>query len=126
MDNQPQGTGGRDKKIDLYQKISINVQSAELPGVLRLLSSQTGFQFSAGPAVDTAAAVTINEDNQTLDQVLKDILIPRNLYYEVNNGHKTGKGADEKSDKILQPEKYERRKAAAVNAGGRAHKGPVC
>jgi type II secretory pathway component GspD/PulD (secretin) len=86
MDNQPQGTGGRDKKLDLYQKISINVQSAELPGVLRLLSSQTGFQFSAGPAVDTAAAVTINEDNQTLEQVLKDILIPRNLYYEVNNG----------------------------------------
>jgi type II secretory pathway component GspD/PulD (secretin) len=102
VDNQQLSAKAPKKKLDLYQKISINIQSAELAGVLRLLASQTGFEFSAGPAVGTAAVVTIKEDNQTLDQVLKDILIPRNLYYEVNNDViKVGDVAELKASKGL-------------------------
>ncbi len=102
VDNQQQSMKKPKKKLDLDQKISINIQSAELPGVLRLLSSQTGFEFSAGPAVATAPNVTIKEENQTLEQVLKDILIPRGLYYEINNDViKVGDVAGLKASKAL-------------------------
>lgn len=102
VDNQRQSMKKPKKKLDLNQKISVNIQSAELPGVLRLLSSQTGFEFSAGPAVATAPNVTIKEENQTLEQVLKDILIPRGLYYEINNDViKVGDVAGLKASKAL-------------------------
>jgi len=86
IDN-PENYGKRPrKKLDLYQRISINIQDANLPGVLRLLSTQTGFEFSVSPAVATAKPVTIRHDEQPLDQVLRDILIPQGLFYEVDEG----------------------------------------
>jgi type II secretory pathway component GspD/PulD (secretin) len=78
------GTGKKLKRrLDLYQKISLNIQDAGLPGLLRLLSTQTGFEFSVSPMVSASTPVTIREDDQTLDQILRDILIPQGLFYEV-------------------------------------------
>ncbi|MCE5301459.1 MAG: AMIN domain-containing protein, partial [Spirochaetia bacterium] len=74
------------KKLDLYQKISLNVQDASLTGILRLLSTQTGFEFSVSPSVTKATPITIREDDKTLNRVLKDILMPQNLYFEVVDG----------------------------------------
>lgn len=90
------------KKLDLYQKISINIQDASLPGVLRLLSTQSGFEFAVSPSVTNARPVTIREDDQTLDQVLRDILIPQDMFYEINdNIIKIGSIAEIKAAKKL-------------------------
>jgi type II secretory pathway component GspD/PulD (secretin) len=92
------------KKLDLYQKISINIQDANLPGVLRLLSTQTGFEFSISPLVNAATPITIREDEQTLDQVLRDILVPQQLFYEVEeNIIKVGSISELKAAKALRP-----------------------
>src|SRR6056297_212401 len=71
------------KKLNLKEKISLNLQGAELPAVLRLIAAQTGFEFSASPSVANAGEVTMNLQDKTLGKVLNDILIPRNLFYEV-------------------------------------------
>jgi type II secretory pathway component GspD/PulD (secretin) len=92
------------KKLDLNQRLSINVQDASLPGVLRLLSAQTGFEFSISPSVSSAAAVTIREEDRPLYQILRDVLIPRQLYYEIqNNIIKVGSVAELKGAKALRP-----------------------
>jgi type IV pilus assembly protein PilQ len=91
------------KKLDLYQKISLNIQDASLPGVLRLLSTQTGFEFAVSPSVSIARPVTIREEEQTLDQVLRDILIPQGMFYEVNeNMIKVGNITEIKTEKQLR------------------------
>lgn len=105
IDVENSGASGKlpKKKLDLYQKISINIQDANLPGVLRLLSTQSGFEFAVSPSVSMAKGVTIREDDQTLDQVLRDILIPQNLFYEVNDGIiKVGNISELKSAKQLR------------------------
>ncbi|MBP7792636.1 MAG: AMIN domain-containing protein [Candidatus Goldbacteria bacterium] len=92
------------KKLDLNQRLSINVQDASLPSVLRLLSAQTGFEFSISPSVSTAASVTIREEDRPLYQILRDVLIPRQLYYEIqNNIIKVGSVSELKSAKALRP-----------------------
>lgn len=92
------------KKLDLYQRLSINVQDASLTSVLRLLSAQTGFEFSISPSVSTVSTVTIRVEDQPLYQVLRDILIPRQLYYEIeNNIIKVGTINELKSAKALKP-----------------------
>lgn len=92
------------KKLDLYQRLSINIQDATLPGVLRLLSTQTGFEFSISPSVSTASTVTIRVEDQPLYQILRDILIPRQLYYEIeNNIIKVGSVTELRSAKALKP-----------------------
>jgi type II secretory pathway component GspD/PulD (secretin) len=92
------------KHLDLYQKISINIQDAALNGVLRLLSTQTGFEFATSPSTTAATPVTIREDEQTLDKVLKDILIPQNFYYELSDGIiRIGSVQELKAAKLLRP-----------------------
>lgn len=92
------------KKLDLYQRLSINIQDASIPSVLRLLSTQTGFEFSISPSVSTAPSVTIKLDDQPLYQILRDILIPRQLYYEIqNNIIKVGSVTELKNAKALRP-----------------------
>ncbi|MCX7698975.1 MAG: hypothetical protein N2114_05870, partial [Candidatus Goldbacteria bacterium] len=92
------------KRLDLNQRLSINVQDASLPSVLRLLSTQTGFEFSISPSVTTASTVTIRVEDQPLYQILRDILIPRQLYYEIeNNIIKVGSVIELKSAKALRP-----------------------
>ncbi|HDQ26547.1 MAG TPA: hypothetical protein ENN43_07375 [bacterium] len=92
------------RKLDLYQKISLNVQSATLPGLLRLISTQTGFEFSVSPSVAAASPVTIRYDDQTLERVLREILIPGGFYYEVSDGIiKIGTVAELKAAKNLRP-----------------------
>lgn len=73
------------KQLNLSQKLSINVQDATVPGVLRLLSTQTGFEFTINPSVNNAKPVTTRQDDQTLDTILREILIPQGLFYEVRN-----------------------------------------
>ncbi|MCX8092788.1 MAG: hypothetical protein N3E50_01315, partial [Candidatus Goldbacteria bacterium] len=92
------------KKLDLNQRLSINIQDASLPSVLRLLSTQTGFEFSISPSVTTASTVTIRVEDQPLYQILRDILIPRQLYYEIENDIiKVGSVTELKSAKALRP-----------------------
>jgi|GEM_PF-1944615 len=92
------------KKLDLYQRLSLNVQDASLSGILRLLSTQTGFEFSISPSVTNAPPVTIRVEDQPLYQILRDILIPRSLYYEIqNNIIKIGSVTELKSAKALRP-----------------------
>lgn len=92
------------KKLDLNQRMSLNIQDATLPSVLRLLSTQTGFEFSISPSVSNASPVTIREEDQPLYQILRDILIPRALYYEIqNNIIKVGSVSELKSAKALRP-----------------------
>lgn len=92
------------KKLDLNQRLSLNIQDASLPSVLRLLSTQTGFEFSISPSVSTAASVTIRVEDRPLYQILRDILIPRELYYEIqSNIIKVGSVTELKSAKALRP-----------------------
>jgi type IV pilus assembly protein PilQ len=92
------------RKLDLYQKISLNVQEASLNAVLRLLSAQSGFEFTTGPSAGRVTSVTIREDNQTLETVLKDILTPQTLYYEVEgNIIRVGDVGELKAAKALKP-----------------------
>jgi len=72
-----------DRKLDLKQKISLNLQDASLNGVLRLLSTQTGFEFVAGQSVGSFST-TIRVEEKPLDMVLRDILSPNQLFYEVS------------------------------------------
>src|SRR5208283_248888 len=71
--DHPMLTGKKAKKeLDLYQKISINVQNASLPAVLRLIAAQTGFEFSTSPSVaGVATGVTIKEEDQPVITVLR-------------------------------------------------------
>ncbi len=92
------------KKLDLNQRLSINIQDASLPSVIRLLSAQTGFEFSISSAVSNVAPVTLRVEDQPLYQILRDILIPRQLYYEIeNNIIKVGTVTDLKNAKALKP-----------------------
>src|ERR1035437_2887616 len=86
VDNVAGGNKKVKKNLDLYQRISLNIQDASLTSVLRLLSTQTGFEFSVSPGATIATLVTIREDDQTLDKVLNDILIPQGTYYELSDG----------------------------------------
>jgi len=94
------------KELDLYQKISINVQNASLPAVLRLIAAQTGFEFSTSPSVaGVASGVTIKEEDQPVITVLRDILVPLNFYYDVRNGIvKVGTVTELKAEKALMPQ----------------------
>ncbi len=105
--DHPMLTGKKAKKeLDLYQKISINVQNASLPAVLRLIAAQTGFEFSTSPSVaGVATGVTIKEEDQPVITVLRDILVPLNFYYDVRNGIvKVGTVAELKAEKALMPQ----------------------
>jgi type II secretory pathway component GspD/PulD (secretin) len=92
----------KSKSLNLRQKISINVQNAGLPGVLKMLASQSGFEFITSPSVANAQPVTLREDDQPLLVVLRDILVPQNMYYEVRgNMIKIGTPAEIKSEKAM-------------------------
>lgn len=104
VDNAATGNKKVKRSLNLYQRISLNIQDASLTSVLRLLSTQTGFEFSVGPGAATATLVTIREDDQTLDKVLKDILIPQSLYYELSDGIiRIGTISEIKAAKSLRP-----------------------
>ncbi|PKL92313.1 MAG: hypothetical protein CVV21_03095 [Candidatus Goldiibacteriota bacterium HGW-Goldbacteria-1] len=94
----------KSKNLNLRQKISINVQNASLPGVLRMLASQSGFEFTTSQSVALASPVTMKVDNQPLSVVLRDLLVPQNLYYEARGDMITiGSPAEIKSEKAMQP-----------------------
>ena len=105
VDNAAAGNKKVKRSLDLYQRISLNIQDATLTSVLRLLSTQTGFEFSVAPGAATAATlVTIREDDQTLDKVLKDILVPQGIYYELSDGIiRVGTTTEIKAAKALRP-----------------------
>ena len=92
----------RNRELDLYQKISINVQSAPMAAVLRMLAVQTGYEFVAGPSLNTALPVTLKEENQPFVTVLRDVLAPQSFAFEVRaNMIKIGTVADIKQEKVM-------------------------
>ncbi len=92
------------KSPDLYQKISLNIQNASLPSILRLLSTQTGFEFTMGPSISTAQPVTIRKEDEPFINVLRDILTPQGFYYEIRGTTiKIGSIAELKQAKQLLP-----------------------
>ncbi|HPN64173.1 MAG TPA: AMIN domain-containing protein [Candidatus Goldiibacteriota bacterium] len=94
----------KNKNLNLRQKLSINVQNASLPGVLRMLASQTGFEFITSQSVALAAPVTMKEDDQPLSVILRDLLVPQNLYYEVRGDMiKIGSPVEIKTEKAMLP-----------------------
>lgn len=104
IDRGPGSTKKISRKLDLNQKISLNVQEASLTAVLRLLSAQSGFEFGTGPSASRVVSVTLREDNQTLDTVLKDLLTPQSLYYEVEgNIIHVGDVGELKTAKSMKP-----------------------
>lgn len=93
----------KDKKLDLYQKVSVNIQTATLGSVLSLLAKQTGFEFNINQGA-SLLVVTIREENQPLEKVLSDLLTPNALFYEVDgNILKIGTVADLKAEKRMLP-----------------------
>jgi type IV pilus assembly protein PilQ len=104
IDKPEQSGKTRERKLDLRQKISLNVQNASLTGVLKLLSSQTGFEFATSPSVATAGTVSISEDNQPLVLLLRDVLSPAKLTYEVSGSIiKVGSMEDLKAARAMLP-----------------------
>ncbi len=104
IDKVSSGNKVTNRRLDLYQKISINVQDASINSILRLLSAQSGFEFTIGPSASTIMAITLREENQTLEQVLKDLLTPSALYYEIEgNIIRVGSIAELKGAKSLKP-----------------------
>lgn len=92
------------KSLDLYQKISLNIQNASLPSILRLLSTQTGFEFTMGPSISTAQPITIRKEDEPFINVLRDILTPQGFYYEIRGTTiKIGSIAELKQAKQLLP-----------------------
>jgi type II secretory pathway component GspD/PulD (secretin) len=104
VENVSVGKARAKKKLDLYQKISLNIQNASLPSVLRLLSTQTGFEFTLGPSVSTSQTITMRKEQEPFIDVLRDILIPMGLYYEIKEtAIKIGSVAELKQAKQLLP-----------------------
>ncbi len=92
------------KSLNLYQKISLNIQNASIPSILRLLSTQTGFEFTMGPSLSTAQPVTIRKEDEPFINILRDILTPQGFYYEIRGTTiKIGSVAELKQAKQLLP-----------------------
>ncbi len=93
-----------ERKLDLKQKISLNLQDASLNGVLRLLSAQTGFEFVSGQSVGSFTT-TIRVEDKPLDMVLRDMLSPNGLFYEVSgNMIRVGTRDELRNEKKFMPQ----------------------
>lgn len=92
-----------EKKADINQLVSMDIQSADLNAVLRTLASESGFDvdFVSGPVVGV-----VNEkfDNVPLKTALSNLLAPGTYGYEVQgNRLRIGTLALLKSSKLTLP-----------------------
>jgi type II secretory pathway component GspD/PulD (secretin) len=92
-----------EKKADINQLVSMDIQSADLNAVLRTLASESGFDvdFVSGPV---AGMVNEKFDNVPLKTALSNLLAPGSYGYEVQgNRLRIGTQAILKSSKLTLP-----------------------